>query len=44
MAVSVTQGRDIAWPQIGIGFSMGILLAIGLLLGARLTHIRPLAR
>lgn len=28
-------GRGIEWPQIGIGFGVGILLAFGFALGAR---------
>ncbi|HXG76296.1 MAG TPA: hypothetical protein VNJ53_06975 [Gaiellaceae bacterium] len=35
--------RDIEWPQIGAGFGIGILLAIGLVLGLRLANVRPLA-
>jgi hypothetical protein len=38
-----SSGTEIAWPQIGIGFGMGIVLALGLFLGLRLVHIRPLA-
>jgi hypothetical protein len=36
-------GDDIAWPQIGIGFGVGIALAFGLLLGLRATRQPPLA-
>jgi hypothetical protein len=42
--VSVTtSGRDVEWPQIGIGFGVGILLAFGLYLAVRLTRARALA-
>jgi hypothetical protein len=41
--VSVTSGREIEWPQIGIGFGIGLLLAAGLYLAMRFTRIRPLA-
>ena len=34
---------DTAWPHVGIGFAMGILLAGLLLAGLRLGHVRPLA-
>ena len=40
---TIDVGRDIEWPQIGIGFGVGVLLAIGLLLAVRATRIRPLA-
>ena len=33
-------GRDIEWPQIGIGFAVGALLVIGLLLAYRTPRIR----
>ncbi|HWQ24710.1 MAG TPA: hypothetical protein VNK94_11450 [Gaiellaceae bacterium] len=35
-------GRELEWPQLGIGFGLGILLAFGLVLAARLTRFRPL--
>jgi hypothetical protein len=41
--VSVTSGRDLEWPQLGVGFVVGLLLAMGLYLTVRLTRIRPLA-
>jgi hypothetical protein len=42
--VSATgSGRELEWPQLGIGFGMGIVLAVGLLLALRATRIRPLA-
>ena len=36
-------GREIEWSQIGMGFGLGILLAIGLFLAMRSTRIRHLA-
>ncbi|MBA3565569.1 MAG: hypothetical protein M3Q67_07265 [Actinomycetota bacterium] len=36
-------GRELEWPQIGIGFGVGILLALGLFLAMRYTRIRTLA-
>ncbi len=38
-----SSGRELEWPQIGIGFGVGILLMLGLYLTLRLTRIRPLA-
>jgi hypothetical protein len=40
---STDSGRELEWPQIGVGFGIGILLAIGLMLALRMTRIRPLA-
>ena len=40
---SVDPGRDVDWPQLGIGFGLGILLAIGLGLGVQAMRARPLA-
>ena len=40
---TISSGRDIEWPQIGMGFGLGILLALGLTLAVRYTRIRPLA-
>lgn len=34
-------GREIEWPQLGIGFGIGILLALGLVGALRLMRIRP---
>jgi hypothetical protein len=34
----------IAWPQIGIGFGAGILLALGVVLSLRYARVRPLAQ
>jgi hypothetical protein len=42
-AVSQSSGSDIEWPQLGIGFALGILLAIGLSLAIRMTKHRQLA-
>lgn len=36
-------GRDIEWPQVGIGFGLGVLLVLGLALGMRVARMRPLA-
>jgi hypothetical protein len=42
--VSVTtSGREVEWPQIGIGFGIGLLLAVGLAFALRLTRTRQLA-
>jgi hypothetical protein len=42
--VTVTHSRDeIEWPQVGIGFLMGILLAGALLVALRLSYVRTLA-
>jgi len=42
--VSVSSsGRDIEWPQLGIGFGLGVALLLGLLLTIRFTRTRPLA-
>ena len=43
VASSPTSGRDFEWPQIGLGFGLGIVLALGLVLAMRHTRIRPLA-
>ena len=40
---SSSSGREVEWPQIGIGFGIGILLALGLMLALRMTRIRQLA-
>ena len=42
-AVSVSSGSEIEWPQLGIGFGLGILLVAGLWLAMRMTKGRPLA-
>lgn len=36
-------GWELEWPQLGIGFGIGILLALGLVLAGRLMRFRPLA-
>jgi hypothetical protein len=42
--VTVTgSGDEVAWPQIGIGFGIGMALILGLLLAVRATRQRPLA-
>jgi hypothetical protein len=42
--VTVTSsGREIEWPQIGLGFGIGLLLAAGLYVAMRFTRARPLA-
>src|SRR5262249_55449493 len=38
-----SSGTDVEWPQLGIGFGIGILLAIALGLSFRATRHRPLA-
>jgi hypothetical protein len=40
--VSSDSGRQIEWPQLGIGFGLGILLVAGLWLAMRV-KFRPLA-
>ena len=41
--VTVTNSRDIEWPQVGIGLGIGVLLMIGLYLTLKATRQRPLA-
>jgi hypothetical protein len=36
-------GRELEWPQLGIGFGLGILLVAGLWAAMRMTRFRPLA-
>jgi hypothetical protein len=44
VATTITgSGREIEWPQLGIGFGIGMALMIGLILALRLTRSRPLA-
>jgi hypothetical protein len=38
-----SSGSEIAWPQLGIGFGLGILLVAALWLAMRMTKSRPLA-
>ena len=40
---TISSGRELHWPQIGIGFGIGIALMFGLWLAMRVTRIRPLA-
>jgi hypothetical protein len=40
---TIDAGRDLEWPQIGIGFGVGLLFGVALLLAVRATRIRPLA-
>lgn len=39
----ISTGTGIEWPQVGIGFGVGLLLALGLVFTMRVTRIRPLA-
>ena len=41
--VSGSSGWELEWPQLGIGFGLGILLVAGLWLAMRMTKGRPLA-
>jgi hypothetical protein len=40
---TVSSGRELEWPQIGVGFGIGIVLALGLFLAMKSTRQRPLA-
>lgn len=40
---ATSSGREIEWPQLGIGFGLGIVLLLGLLLAIRVSRTRPLA-
>jgi hypothetical protein len=42
-AVSQSSGSGMEWAQLGIGFGLGILLAIGLWLAIRMTKHRQFA-
>jgi hypothetical protein len=33
-------GRDVEWSQVGIGFGLGVLLVVGLLLALRIPRVR----
>ena len=35
-----SSGRELEWPQLGIGFAVGVLLVIGLLLAIRMPRMR----
>jgi len=39
----IDSGNQLEWPQIGVAFGVGILLAVGLVLTFRHMRIRPLA-
>jgi hypothetical protein len=41
--VSSPSGNEVEWPQIGVGFAVGILLMLGVGLVLRYARIRPLA-
>ena len=41
--VSSQSGNEVEWPQIGVGFAVGILLMLGFGLDLRYARIRPLA-
>lgn len=38
-----SSGREIEWPQVGIGFGVGLMLLLGVALTLRATHSRPFA-
>jgi hypothetical protein len=40
---TTSSGRELEWPQLGIGFAIGLMLALGLGLALRALHVRPLA-
>ncbi len=40
---TISSGRELEWPQIGIGFGVGIVLMLGLYLALKGTRTRPLA-
>ena len=40
---STDSGRELEWPQIGIGIGIGLVLGLMLLVGLRYGRIRPLA-
>jgi hypothetical protein len=40
---ATSSGTEIEWSQIGAGFGLGILLALGLALMVRASRIRPVA-
>lgn len=42
-AATTGSGSEIEWPQLGIGFGVGITVVLGLMLATRLTRRRPLA-
>jgi len=42
-APTTGSGREIEWPQLGIGFGVGVVFLLGLILVVRLTRSRPFA-
>ena len=43
IVVSATHsGVDLEWPQLGVGFGLGVLLAVASFLAARMTRVRRL--
>jgi hypothetical protein len=40
---TISSGREIEWPQIGVGLGIGIVLVLGLILGLKATRNPPLA-
>jgi hypothetical protein len=38
-----SSGRDVEWPQVGIGFGVAVMLLLGLGLILKATHTRPFA-
>lgn len=40
---TTSTGREIDFPQVGMGLGIGLLLALGLYLAMRFTHSRPVA-
>ena len=42
-ASTIDSGAEIEWPQVGIGFGIAILLALGVGLTMRVAHVRPFA-
>ena len=43
-AVTTVSKSDLEWPQIGVGFGLGVLLALGLFMLARSRLSRPVAQ
>jgi hypothetical protein len=40
---TTSSGREIDFPQVGVGLGIGVLLALGLYLAIRFTRVRPVA-
>jgi hypothetical protein len=40
LAARAGSAGDIEWPQVGIGFGVGVLLVVGLLLAVRVARLR----